>query len=173
MFSLLAHIYSSPATWAKDLSSEVCFRSIAWFSDPHYLSRISPHSIRCAWNSRIWNFEFRKTRLPLRNLWKFAPCKRFRPVSKPPGSDHTRADAQTTCITKDSGTNHVRVNLWLTLYKLTGWLASPRQRPHLSYPQPTSLLWHYLEKFEHLKILFTKFGESKLFPEINLIQRPA
>jgi len=26
--------------------------------------------------------------------------------------------------TKDSGTNHVRVNLWLTLYKLTGWLAS-------------------------------------------------
>jgi len=27
-------------------------------------------------------------------------------------------------LTKDSGTNHVRVNLWLTLYKLTGWLAS-------------------------------------------------
>jgi len=25
---------------------------------------------------------------------------------------------------KDSVTNHVRVNLWLTLYKLTGWLAS-------------------------------------------------
>jgi len=25
---------------------------------------------------------------------------------------------------KDSGTDHVRVNLWLTLYKLTGWLAS-------------------------------------------------
>jgi len=26
--------------------------------------------------------------------------------------------------TKDSGTNHVRVNGWLTHYKLTGWLAS-------------------------------------------------
>ena len=25
---------------------------------------------------------------------------------------------------KDSGTDHVLVNLWLTLYKLTGWLAS-------------------------------------------------
>jgi len=25
---------------------------------------------------------------------------------------------------KDSGINHVLVNLWLTLYKLTGWLAS-------------------------------------------------
>ena len=25
---------------------------------------------------------------------------------------------------KDSGTNHARVKLWLTLYKLTGWLAS-------------------------------------------------
>jgi len=24
----------------------------------------------------------------------------------------------------DSSTNHVLVNLWLTLYKLTGWLAS-------------------------------------------------
>ena len=37
---------------------------------------------------------------------------------------------------KDSGTNHVRVNLWLTLYKLTGWLASLdlRQRPHPTHP---------------------------------------
>jgi len=26
--------------------------------------------------------------------------------------------------TKDSGTYNVPVNLWLTLYKLTGWLAS-------------------------------------------------
>ena len=26
--------------------------------------------------------------------------------------------------TNDSGTDHVLVNLWLTLYKLTGWLAS-------------------------------------------------
>jgi len=43
--------------------------------------------------------------------------------SKPPGNDHTRAEAQTTCIPK-TGTNHVRVNLWLTLYQLTGWLAS-------------------------------------------------
>ena len=31
----------------------------------------------------------------------------------------------TNCVrTKDSGTYHVLVNLWLTLYKLTGWLAS-------------------------------------------------
>jgi len=67
-------IYSSPAAWAKDLWSEVCFRSIAWFSDPHYLSRTSHHSIQCAWNSRIWNFEFRKTLLPLRNLWKLKVC---------------------------------------------------------------------------------------------------
>ena len=38
--------------------------------------------MQCAWNSRIWNFEFRKTLLPLRNLWNFDPCKRFRPVQK-------------------------------------------------------------------------------------------
>jgi len=79
-FFLLAYFYCSPAAWAKDLSSEACFRSIASFRDPHYLSRTSPHSIQCAWNSRIWNFEFRKTLLPQRNLWNFAPCKRFRPV---------------------------------------------------------------------------------------------
>ena len=40
--------------------------------------------------------------------------------------------------TKDSSTDHVRVNLWLTLYKLTGWLASldlaaPTQRLILSH----------------------------------------
>ena len=27
-------------------------------------------------------------------------------------------------LAKDSGTYHVRVNLWSALYKLTGWLAS-------------------------------------------------
>ena len=79
-FFFLAYIYSSPAAWAKDLSSEACFTIIAWFGYPHYLSRTSHHSIQCAWNSWIWHFEFRKTRLPLRNLWNFAPCKRFRPV---------------------------------------------------------------------------------------------
>jgi len=52
----------------------------AWFGDPHYLSRTSPHSTQCAWNSRIWNFEFWKTLLPLRNLWNFVPCQRFRPL---------------------------------------------------------------------------------------------
>ena len=32
---------------------------------------------------------------------------------------------------KDSGTDHVRVNQWLTLYKLTGWLASlDLRKPH-------------------------------------------
>jgi hypothetical protein len=36
----------------------------------------------CVWNSRIWNFEFRKKLLPLRNVWKFAPCKRLRPVMR-------------------------------------------------------------------------------------------
>ena len=80
LFFSLAHINSSPAAWAKDLSSEDCFRSITWFGDTHYLSTTSPHSIQCAWNSRIWNFGFRKILLPVRNLWNFAPCKRFRPV---------------------------------------------------------------------------------------------
>ena len=42
--------------------------------------------------------------------------------SKPPGSDHTRAEDHVH--TKDSGTDHVRVNLCSILYKLTGWLAS-------------------------------------------------
>jgi len=77
LFFLLAHIDRWPAAWAKDLSSEVCFRSISSFGDPQYLSRTSPHSIQFTWNSRIWNFEFRKT---LRNLWNFVSCKRFRPV---------------------------------------------------------------------------------------------
>jgi len=58
--------------------------------------------------------------------------------SKPPwewshtgkGTNHVR--------TKDSGTYHVRVNLWLTLYKLTVWLASLdlQQGSHLSHSQP-------------------------------------
>jgi len=44
--------------------------------------------------------------------------------SKPPGSGHTRAEAQNSDVhTKDSGTNHVLVSPWLTP-KLTGWLAS-------------------------------------------------
>jgi len=43
-FFLLAHIYSLPAAWAKDLSSDAYFRSIASFGDPHYLSTTSPHS---------------------------------------------------------------------------------------------------------------------------------
>ena len=47
---------------------------------------------------------------------------------------------------KDSGTNHVRVNLWLTLYKLTGWLASLdlRQRPHPTHPLPPNGVPHAL-----------------------------
>ena len=80
-FVLLAHICSWPAAWAKDLSSDAFFRSIPSFGDPHYLSRTFPDSIQSAWNSRIWNFEWeRKTLLPLRNLWNFVSCKRFRPV---------------------------------------------------------------------------------------------
>ena len=73
-------MYSSPAAWAKDLPSDACFRSIASFGHPHYLSTTCPHSIQWAWNSRIWNLEFRKTLLPLRHLWNFALCKRFRAV---------------------------------------------------------------------------------------------
>ena len=66
----------SPAAWVQDMEFEACFRSIASFGDPHYLSRTSPHSIHCAWNCRIWNFEFKKkTLLPRRNLWNFVSCR--------------------------------------------------------------------------------------------------
>jgi len=70
------------------------FQKLASFGDPHYISRTSPHSIYCAWNSRFWSFEFRKTLLPRRNLnyflgsnksninqnLKFCFLQRFRPV---------------------------------------------------------------------------------------------
>ena len=74
-----------------------------------------------------WN-KTRKTTLRLLFDWE---------GSKPPGSGHTRAEAQTTCVPK-TGTYYVRVNPWLTLYKLTGWLASLdlRQGLYLSHPQP-------------------------------------
>ena len=39
--------------------------------------------------------------------------------SNPPRSSDTRTEAQATCV-RDSGTYHVCVNLWLTLYKLMG-----------------------------------------------------
>jgi len=57
--------------------------------------------------------------------------------SKPPGSDHTRAEAQTACIPKTA----VRTT-YLSLYgwHSTSWLAGShpwtRQRSHLSHPQP-------------------------------------
>ena len=77
---MLARIYRLPATWAKYLSFDTCFRSIVSFGDPHYLSRTSPHSIHCAWNSRIWNFEFRKKLFATNKSLKFCFLQRFRPV---------------------------------------------------------------------------------------------
>ena len=41
----------------------------------------------------------------------------------PPDWSHTDRCTNHVCA-KDSGTNHVRVKPWLTLYKLTGWLVS-------------------------------------------------
>ena len=59
----------------RKIKNDLQFRSMASFGDPHYLSRTSPHSIHCAWNCRIWNFEFRKTLLPRKNLWNFVSCR--------------------------------------------------------------------------------------------------
>jgi len=75
----LARVYSSPAAWAKDLSFDTCFRSVALFCDPQYLPRTSPHSNHCAWNSRIWHFQFRKALLSWRNVWKFHSCRGLDP----------------------------------------------------------------------------------------------
>jgi len=51
--------------------------------------------------------------------------------SKTPGSDRTRTQALLRARDKDSGTDHVLVNLWLTPYKLTGWLTSlDLRQPH-------------------------------------------
>jgi len=44
--------------------------------------------------------------------------------SKSPGSDHTRAKAQTTCVRKTAVHTTYASIYGLTLYKLTGWLAS-------------------------------------------------
>ena len=38
---------------------------------------------------------------------------------------HTESDTDHVRDTGDSCTNHILVNQWLTLYKLTGWLVSP------------------------------------------------
>ena len=62
----------------------------------------------------FWN-ETRKTVLRLL-CWEGSK-------SKPPGSDHTGRGTN-HMRTKDSGTHHVLVNLWITIYKLMGWLAS-------------------------------------------------
>jgi len=46
---------------------------------------------------------------------------------------------------KDSNAYHVRVNLWLALYKLIGWLASLdlRRHPNPTHPLPPKLLFPY------------------------------
>jgi len=48
------------------------------------------------------------------------------PTASPPplGRGVNPLGANFDVHTKDSGTNHVLVNLWLTPYKLTGWFAS-------------------------------------------------
>jgi len=66
-----------PAAWIQGTSFGVCFKSVASFYHPQYLSRTSPLSIHCAWNSRIWHFYLNNTFLPWRNLWNlvFATLK--------------------------------------------------------------------------------------------------
>ena len=45
---------------------------------------------------------------------------------------------------KDSGTNHVRINRWLTLYKLTGWLASlDLRKPYTDVSSTTEMTTPY------------------------------
>jgi len=60
---------SAPAARVQGLSFSVCFRSVASFYHPQYLSRTSPLSIHSAWNSWIWHFYLNNTLLPWRNLW--------------------------------------------------------------------------------------------------------
>jgi len=66
-----------PAAWIQGASFGVCFKSVASFYHPQYLSRTSPLSIQRAWNSRIWHFYLNNTFLPWRNLWNlvFATLK--------------------------------------------------------------------------------------------------
>ena len=61
------------------LTLESCFRSIASSGDSHYLPRTSPHSIHTAWNSRIWNLEFRKT---IEKSLKFVSCRGLDPCTR-------------------------------------------------------------------------------------------
>jgi len=83
----LARVYSSPAAWAKDLSFDTCFRSIASFCDPYHFSTTLPHSIHCAWNSRIWTFELQKILLSPKEFLKFCfSYKGFYVVASSPGS---------------------------------------------------------------------------------------
>ena len=60
---------SAPASWIQGPCFSVCFKSVASFCHPQYLSRASHLSIHCAWNSRISHFYLIKTFLPGRNLW--------------------------------------------------------------------------------------------------------
>ena len=49
---------------------------------------------------------------------------------------------------KDSGTNHVLVNLWLTLYKLTGWLVSlDLRKPNTDASSTTEMTTPYALSF--------------------------
>jgi len=54
--------------------------------------------------------------------------------------------------TKNSGTYHVLINLWLTLYKLTGWLAS------LDLAVPTQRLSVILSHLDESEYFFLKLG---------------
>jgi len=68
---------SAPAAWIQGASFGVCFKRVASFYHQQYLSRTSPLSIHCVWNSRIWHFYLNNTFLPWRNLWNlvFATLK--------------------------------------------------------------------------------------------------
>jgi len=60
---------SAPAAWIQGASFGVCFKCVASFCHPQYLSKTSSLSIHSAWNSRIWHFYLNNTLLPRRNLW--------------------------------------------------------------------------------------------------------
>ena len=163
VFFLLEYFYSSPVAWGKDLLSEACFRSIACFGDPQYLSRTSPHFIQCAWNSRFWNFEFRKTLLQLRNLWDFAPYNRFRPV---PSSSFNRS-AKNRHASKIRSHVGPRGNqeLCLTTPECPGFRHHPHERPE--FLRPLLLL------FLRCMISRRRRSTAEMPPQVSLVWEPA
>jgi len=61
---------------------------------------------------------------------------------------HTESDTDHVRDTGDSGTNHVLVNQWLTLYKLTGWFASlDLRKPYTDASSTTEITTPYALTF--------------------------